>query len=219
MTVGIVRHDQMASATTGGQIGNSVYIVGATTGRDGIHGASFASKDLSKESESKRSAVQVGDPFMEKLLMEASLEAIQKGLLVGIQDMGAAGISCATSEMSAKGKTGMKIDLDLVPFRETGMNAYEAMLSESQERMLVVPKKGKESELVSIFEKWNLNAVKIGEVTADGMIEIYMGGKLKAKIPAESLVLGGGAPVTKEKPNVLHIWMRLKLGNQMRFPT
>nr|OCA00012.1 Phosphoribosylformylglycinamidine synthase subunit PurL [Leptospira interrogans serovar Copenhageni/Icterohaemorrhagiae] len=194
MTVGVVRHDQMASATTGGQVGNSVYIVGATTGRDGIHGASFASKDLSKESESKRSAVQVGDPFMEKLLMEASLEAIQKGLLVGIQDMGAAGISCATSEMSAKGKTGMKIDLDLVPFRETGMNAYEAMLSESQERMLVVPKKGKESELVSIFEKWNLNAVKIGEVTADGMIEIYMGGKLKAKIPAESLVLGGGAP-------------------------
>ncbi|EMS87373.1 phosphoribosylformylglycinamidine synthase subunit PurL [Leptospira noguchii] len=194
MTVGIVRHDQMASATTGGQVGNSVYIVGATTGRDGIHGASFASKDLSKESESKRSAVQVGDPFMEKLLMEASLEAIQKGLLIGIQDMGAAGISCATSEMSAKGKTGMRINLDLVPFRETGMNAYEAMLSESQERMLVVPKKGKESELVSIFEKWNLNAVKIGEVTADEMIEIYMGGKLKAKIPAESLVLGGGAP-------------------------
>lgn len=194
MTVGIVRHDQMASATTGGQIGNAVYIVGATTGRDGIHGASFASKDLSKESESKRSAVQVGDPFMEKLLMEASLEAIQKGLLIGIQDMGAAGISCATSEMSAKGQTGMKIDLDLVPFRETGMNAYEAMLSESQERMLVVPKKGKENELVSIFEKWNLNAVKIGEVTSDGMIEIHMGGKLKAKIPAESLVLGGGAP-------------------------
>ncbi|XDD49464.1 phosphoribosylformylglycinamidine synthase subunit PurL [Leptospira sp. WS92.C1] len=194
MTVGIVRHDQMASATTGGQIGNAVYIVGATTGRDGIHGASFASKDLSKESESKRSAVQVGDPFMEKLLMEASLEAIQKGLLIGIQDMGAAGISCATSEMSAKGKTGMKINLDLVPFRETGMNAYEAMLSESQERMLVVPKKGKEAELVSIFEKWNLNAVQIGEITGDGFIEIHMGGKLKAHIPAECLVLGGGAP-------------------------
>ncbi|TGK28957.1 phosphoribosylformylglycinamidine synthase subunit PurL [Leptospira gomenensis] len=194
MTVGIVRHDQMASATTGGKVGNAVYIVGATTGRDGIHGASFASKDLSKESESKRSAVQVGDPFMEKLLMEASLEAIQKGLLVGIQDMGAAGISCATSEMSAKGKTGMKIDLDRVPFRETGMNAYEAMLSESQERMLVVPKKGKEAELVAIFEKWNLNAVQIGEITGDGMIEIRMGGQLKAKIPAESLVLGGGAP-------------------------
>ncbi|RHX84272.1 phosphoribosylformylglycinamidine synthase subunit PurL [Leptospira stimsonii] len=194
MTVGIVRHDQMASATTGGQIGNAVYIVGATTGRDGIHGASFASKDLSKESESKRSAVQVGDPFMEKLLMEASLEAIQKGLLIGIQDMGAAGISCATSEMSAKGKTGMKINLDLVPFRETGMNAYEAMLSESQERMLVVPKKGKEAELVSIFEKWNLNAVQIGEITHDGFIEILMGGIRKAHIPAECLVLGGGAP-------------------------
>ncbi|EPG64321.1 phosphoribosylformylglycinamidine synthase subunit PurL [Leptospira wolffii] len=194
MTVGIVRHDQMASATTGGEIGNAVFIVGSTTGRDGIHGASFASKDLTKESESKRSAVQVGDPFMEKLLMEASLEAIQKKLLVGIQDMGAAGISCATSEMSAKGKTGMKINLDLVPFRETGMNAYEAMLSESQERMLVIPKKGKEDELVSIFKKWNLNAVRIGEVTDTGLLEVYKDGNLKAKIPADTLVLGGGAP-------------------------
>ncbi|TGJ98898.1 phosphoribosylformylglycinamidine synthase subunit PurL [Leptospira langatensis] len=194
MTVGIVQHDQMASATTGGKIGNAVFIVGSTTGRDGIHGASFASKDLTKESESKRSAVQVGDPFMEKLLMEASLEAIQKKLLVGIQDMGAAGISCATSEMSAKGKTGMKIDLDLVPFRETGMNAYEAMLSESQERMLVIPQKGKEEELVSIFKKWNLNAVQIGEVTDTGLLEVYKDGNLKAKIPAECLVLGGGAP-------------------------
>ncbi|TGK18777.1 phosphoribosylformylglycinamidine synthase subunit PurL [Leptospira fluminis] len=194
MTVGIVRHDQMASATTGGKVGNAVFIVGSTTGRDGIHGASFASKDLTKESESKRSAVQVGDPFMEKLLMEASLEAIQKKLLVGIQDMGAAGISCATSEMSAKGKTGMRINLDLVPFRETGMNAYEAMLSESQERMLVIPIKGKEEELISIFKKWNLNAVQIGEVTESGLLEVYKDGKLKAKIPAESLVLGGGAP-------------------------
>lgn len=194
MTVGIVRHDQMASATTGGKVGNAVFIVGSTTGRDGIHGASFASKDLTKESESKRSAVQVGDPFMEKLLMEASLEAIQKGLLVGIQDMGAAGISCATSEMSAKGKTGMRIDLDSVPFRETGMNAYEAMLSESQERMLVIPIKGKEEELISIFKKWNLNAVQIGEVTDNGFLEVHKDGKLKVKIPAESLVLGGGAP-------------------------
>ncbi|TGK07902.1 phosphoribosylformylglycinamidine synthase subunit PurL [Leptospira semungkisensis] len=194
MTVGIVQHDQMASATTGGKVGNSVFIVGSTTGRDGIHGASFASKDLTKESESKRSAVQVGDPFMEKLLMEASLEAIQKKLLVGIQDMGAAGISCATSEMSAKGNTGMKINLDLVPFRETGMNAYEAMLSESQERMLVIPQKGKEEELISIFKKWNLNAVQIGEVTDTGLLEVYKDGNLKAKIPAECLVLGGGAP-------------------------
>jgi phosphoribosylformylglycinamidine synthase len=138
MTVGIAEIGKTASATTGSVIGAKVFIVGATTGRDGIHGASFASQDLTKETESKRSAVQVGDPFMEKLLMEASLAAIQANVLIGIQDMGAAGISCATSEMSAKGGTGMFIDLDKVPFRESGMNAYEAMLSESQERMLVV---------------------------------------------------------------------------------
>lgn len=194
MTVGYVQKDKMAKATTGGEVGNAVYIVGATTGRDGIHGASFASKDLTKESEEKRSAVQVGDPFMEKLLMEATLEAIERDLLVGIQDMGAAGISCSTSEMSAKGKTGMEVDLDKVPFRETGMNAYEAMLSESQERMLVVPKRGKEEELVNIFKKWDLNAVEIGTVTNDGILRIRKDGKIKAEIPADSLVLGGGAP-------------------------
>ncbi|MCT8332048.1 phosphoribosylformylglycinamidine synthase subunit PurL [Leptospira sp. 85282-16] len=201
MTVGIARHDQMASASTKGKVGYKVYIVGATTGRDGIHGASFASKDLTKESEEKRSAVQVGDPFMEKLLMEASLEAIQKNLLVGIQDMGAAGISCATSEMSAKGKTGMDVDLDKVPLRESDMNAYEIMLSESQERMLVIPETGKEEELVSIFHKWGLNAVEIGTVTGDGILRIKKDGKLKAEIPADSLVLGGGAPryVREEK--------------------
>lgn len=201
MTVGIAKHDEMASASTKGKVGNKVYIVGATTGRDGIHGASFASKDLTKESEEKRSAVQVGDPFMEKLLMEASLEAIQKKLLVGIQDMGAAGISCATSEMSAKGKTGMDVDLDKVPLREGDMNAYEIMLSESQERMLVIPEVGKEEELVSIFHKWGLNAVEIGTVTGDGILRIRKNGTLKAEIPAESLVLGGGAPryVREEK--------------------
>ncbi|TGK52039.1 phosphoribosylformylglycinamidine synthase subunit PurL [Leptospira kanakyensis] len=201
MTVGIARHDQMASASTKGKVGYKVYIVGATTGRDGIHGASFASKDLTKESEEKRSAVQVGDPFMEKLLMEASLEAIQKNLLVGIQDMGAAGISCATSEMSAKGKTGMDVDLDKVPLRESDMNAYEIMLSESQERMLVIPETGKEEELVSIFHKWGLNAVEIGTVTGDGILRIRKNGTLKAEIPADSLVLGGGAPryVREEK--------------------
>ncbi|TGK48722.1 phosphoribosylformylglycinamidine synthase subunit PurL [Leptospira bouyouniensis] len=201
MTVGIAKHNEMASASTKGKVGNKVYIVGATTGRDGIHGASFASKDLTKESEEKRSAVQVGDPFMEKLLMEASLEAIQKNLLVGIQDMGAAGISCATSEMSAKGKTGMDVDLDKVPLRESDMNAYEIMLSESQERMLVIPEVGKEAELVSIFHKWGLNAVEIGTVTADGILRIRKNGSLKAEIPAESLVLGGGAPryVREEK--------------------
>ncbi|TGL58161.1 phosphoribosylformylglycinamidine synthase subunit PurL [Leptospira ognonensis] len=194
MTIGIAKHDEMASASTKGMVGNKVYIVGATTGRDGIHGASFASKDLSKESEEKRSAVQVGDPFMEKLLMEASLEAIQKKVLVGIQDMGAAGISCATSEMSAKGKTGMDVDLDKVPLREAGMNAYEIMLSESQERMLVIPELGKEEELIAIFQKWGLHSSEIGSVTADGMIRIRKDGVLKSEIPADCLVLGGGAP-------------------------
>ncbi|MEM7179944.1 MAG: phosphoribosylformylglycinamidine synthase subunit PurL [Spirochaetota bacterium] len=194
MTVGVVKHDEIAKASTDGKVGYAVYIVGATTGRDGIHGASFASRDLTKESEEKRSAVQVGDPFMEKLLMEASLEAIQKDLLVGIQDMGAAGLSCSSSEMSAKGKTGMELDLDKVPFRESEMNAYEAMLSESQERMLVVPKEGKEEELVAVFRKWELDAVRIGTVTADGMLRVKKDGMVKAEIPADSLVLGGGAP-------------------------
>ncbi|MCB1159002.1 MAG: phosphoribosylformylglycinamidine synthase subunit PurL [Leptospiraceae bacterium] len=194
MTVGYVPHGGMASASTAGKVGYAVYIVGATTGRDGIHGASFASRDLTKESEEKRSAVQVGDPFMEKLLMEASLEVIQKGLIVGIQDMGAAGLSCSSSEMSAKGKTGMELYLDKVPYRETGMNAYEAMLSESQERMLVIPKQGKEEELIAVFKKWELNAVEIGKVTEDGMLRVIKEGEVKAEIPADSLVLGGGAP-------------------------
>jgi phosphoribosylformylglycinamidine synthase len=214
MTVGLVKKNGMAKATTGGKVGYAVYIVGATTGRDGIHGASFASKDLSKESEEKKSAVQVGDPFMEKLLMEATLEAIEKDLLIGIQDMGAAGISCSTSEMSAKGNTGMEIDLDKVPFRETGMNAYEAMLSESQERMLVVPKQGKEKELVAIFNKWDLNAVEIGIVTGDGLLRVKKGDVVKAEIPSHSLVLGGGAPryVREEKrPKYLDVVSKLDI--------
>lgn len=194
MTVGFAKHDDMASATTGGMVGYPVYIVGSTTGRDGIHGASFASQDLTKETEEKRSAVQVGDPFMEKLLMEASLEAIRKKLIVGIQDMGAAGISCSTSEMSARGKTGLEIDLDLVPYRETDMNAYETMLSESQERMLVVPKVECEQEFIDVFMKWNLNVTKVGIVTADNLVRVKKDGNIKAEIPAQSLVLGGGAP-------------------------
>lgn len=199
MTVGVVEHDKMAKASTDGKIGYAVYIVGATTGRDGIHGASFASRDLTKESEEKRSAVQVGDPFMEKLLMEASLEVIARDLIVGIQDMGAAGLSCSSSEMAAKGKTGMELDLDKVPFRETEMNAYEAMLSESQERMLVVPKKGKEQELVDVFKKWELNAVEIGMITDDGLLRVRKDGMIKAEIPADTLVLGGGAPQYKRE--------------------
>ncbi len=193
MTVGIVASNKIAKARAEGP-GNPVFYVGATTGRDGIHGASFASQDLSQESEQKRSAVQVGDPFMEKLLLEATLELIASGAIVGIQDMGAAGLSCSTSEMSAKGGTGMDIDLDLVPFRETGMNAYEAMLSESQERMLVVVHRGQEETVRSIFRKWDLNAVAIGVVTDDGLLRIRREGVLRALIPADSLVLGGGAP-------------------------
>ena len=142
MAVGIVKHNQTATATAMGT-GNPVFIVGSSTGKDGIHGATFASEEISEKSESKRPSVQVGDPFTEKLLVEATLEAIQSGVVVGIQDMGAAGITCSTSEMSAKGKCGMKIDLDNVPLRDETMTAYEIMLSESQERMLVVVEKGK----------------------------------------------------------------------------
>ena len=194
MSVGIVEVGKTASATAKGK-GNPVLIVGSATGRDGIHGATFASEEISEKSEAKRPSVQVGDPFTEKLLLEATLEAIASGFVVGIQDMGAAGISCSTSEMSAKGEVGMIIDLDKVPARETGMTAYELMLSESQERMLIVVTKGKEQEIINIFEKWDLPAAIIGEVTDEERVKIYKNGELKADIPPHSLVLGGGAPV------------------------
>jgi phosphoribosylformylglycinamidine synthase len=201
MAVGIVNHDQTASATAEGE-GNPVMIVGSSTGRDGIHGATFASVDLSADSESKRPSVQVGDPFTEKLLLEATLEIIREDLIVGIQDMGAAGITCSSCEMSAEGKSGMNLDLDLVPIRETGMSAYEILLSESQERMLVVAKKGNEQRVQEIFEKWDLHAVTIGSVTSDGMVTIRRDGEVKAVVPADSLVLGGGAPVYHRVPAV-----------------
>lgn len=194
MTVGLVEHSQTASAIAEGA-GNPVLIVGSTTGRDGIHGATFASEEISEASESKRPNVQVGDPFTEKLLLEASLEAIQSGALVGIQDMGAAGITCSTSEMSAKGKSGMEIELSRVPVRENGMTPYEIMLSESQERMLLVAKLGAEEKVREIFRKWDLNAVIIGKVTDDGLLRIKYHGEVFAEIPADVLVLGGGAPV------------------------
>jgi len=194
MAVGIVRTNTFASAVAKGE-GNPVMIVGSSTGRDGIHGATFASEELSEKSESKRPSVQVGDPFTEKLLLEASLEIIRKGYLIGIQDMGAAGISCSTSEMSAKGKSGMKIDLDKVPLREEGMSAYEIMLSESQERMLCVVKKGYEDRVMEVFEKWDLHCEIIGEVINDDKLFINYKGKLEAEIPPFELVLGGGAPV------------------------
>ncbi len=194
MAVGVVKHGEWASAVARGK-GNPVLIVGSATGRDGIHGATFASEEISEESESRRPSVQVGDPFTEKLLLEATLEAIRSGYLIGIQDMGAAGITCSTTEMSARGKSGMRINLDRVPSRETGMTAYELMLSESQERMLVVVRRGFEGRVKAIFSKWDLNAEVIGEVTEDGRLVAEHAGKIVADVPCEPLVLGGGAPV------------------------
>ncbi len=194
MTVGLVRHDQTASAVARGE-GNPVFIVGSRTGRDGIHGATFASEELDESSEERRPNVQVGDPFTEKLLLEATLEMIQAGILVGIQDMGAAGITCSTTEMSAKGNSGMVIDLDKVPVREEGMSAYEIMLSESQERMLAVVKKGHESKMREICDKWELICEEVGYVTDEPLLKVYYRGKKVAEVPPYYCVLGGGAPV------------------------
>jgi phosphoribosylformylglycinamidine synthase len=205
MSVGIVKVGEMASAIAKG-IGNSVIIVGASTGRDGIHGATFASEEISEESEAKRPSVQVGDPFTEKLLLEASLEVLKTGAVVGMQDMGAAGIACSSSEMAAKGGEGMRLDLDKVPMREEGMTAYELLLSESQERMLVVAEKGREQDVIDVYEKWDLNAVVIGEVVEGENVTYLKDGEVKADIPADSLVLGGGAPQYEreaEKPAYL----------------
>lgn len=194
MAVGVVQIDRIAKSTASGP-GNPVLIVGSATGRDGIHGATFASAELSENSEQKRPSVQVGDPFTEKLLLEATLEAIRSGHLVGIQDMGAAGIACSTSETSAKGNVGMEIDLDCVPMREEGMSAYELLLSESQERMLLIVEKGKEEEIRKIFRRWDVTAEVIGTVTEDGILRAKRAGGNEVSLPAESLVLGGGAPV------------------------
>ncbi len=194
MSVGICDVNHTVSATAHGA-GNPVYIVGAATGKDGIAGAAFASKDLSENAEEDLPAVQVGDPFQEKLLLEASLEVIKTGALIGMQDMGAAGITCSTSEMSAKGGAGMRIDLSKVPTRQKDMEAWEMLLSESQERMLLVIKKGRTAEVEEIFKRWDVLCEPIGEVTDDGNICFTMGEEVVANIPAESLVLGGGAPV------------------------
>jgi phosphoribosylformylglycinamidine synthase II len=194
MAVGIVETDKITRAIAKGNQ-NTVMIVGSSTGRDGIHGATFASEEINSESEHKRPSVQVGDPFTEKLLLEATLEALNTGHVIGLQDMGAAGITCSTSEMSAKGKSGMLIDLDKVFVREKGMSAYEIMLSESQERMLIVVEAGHESEIKKIFAKWDINAEIIGQVTDNSRLIIYRAGDKVADLPTESLVLGGGAPV------------------------
>ena len=192
-SLGIVKKGNVVSAIAKGE-NNPVFIVGATTGRDGIHGATFASEELTEETESKRSNVQVGDPFTEKLLLEATLELSKKKWLIGVQDMGAAGITCSCSEMSAKGESGICIDLSKVPLREKGMNPYEIMLSESQERMLVVINKGFEKELTAIFDKWDLDCTEVGYVTSDGNLTVMHEGDMVAQIPSEELVLGGGAP-------------------------
>ncbi len=198
MAVGIVKHNETATAKASG-VGNPVFIVGSSTGKDGIHGATFASVELDEKSESKKPNVQVGDPFTEKLLLEATLEIIRSGAVIGIQDMGAAGLTCSSSEMSAKGKCGMKLNLDLVPLRDKDMTSYDIMLSESQERMLVVCDKNKQEVVKEIFKKWDLNCVQIGEIIPEDRLLIYFKGKIVADVPASSLVLGGGAPVYKRE--------------------
>ncbi|MEP6616208.1 MAG: phosphoribosylformylglycinamidine synthase subunit PurL [Ginsengibacter sp.] len=201
MSVGIVRLGETVSAIAEGE-GNPVFIAGSATGRDGMGGAAFASANITENSLEDLPAVQVGDPFQEKKLLEACLEVIPTGALIGMQDMGAAGIICSTAETSAKGGTGMRIDLDKVPVRQkksgqqkSGMKAWELLLSESQERMLLIVKKGREKDITRIFEKWDLPCSQIGEVTTDKMLRFYLGNAQEAEMPAESLVLGGGAPV------------------------
>ncbi|QRG68229.1 phosphoribosylformylglycinamidine synthase subunit PurL [Brevibacillus choshinensis] len=186
MCVGLIDHEKIQKGVASG-IGNPVIYVGASTGRDGIHGATFASEELTEESEKKRPAVQVGDPFMEKLLLEACLELIDTGIVVGIQDMGAAGLTSSSSEMASKAGNGIEMNLDLVPQREAGMSAYEMMLSESQERMLVVVEKGKEAEAIAIFDKWGLASAVVGKVTEDSMLRLLHKGEVVAEVPVNSL--------------------------------
>jgi len=192
--LGLVRRDQIFYGRASGE-GNPVIYVGSKTGRDGIHGATMASEEFSEGSEAKRPNVQVGDPFLEKLLLEACLEAMQTGAIVGIQDMGAAGLTCSTCEMGGRGGTGVEIELDRVPQRETGMTPYEIMLSESQERMLLVARKGREDEVFRVFQKWGLDAVEIGRVRSDGKMRVREHGKIVAEIPNDALT--DEAPVYK----------------------
>jgi len=192
--LGLVKRDQIFYARAAGE-GNPVIYVGSKTGRDGIHGATMASEEFSEASEAKRPNVQVGDPFLEKLLLEACLEAMQTGAIVGIQDMGAAGLTCSTCEMGARGHVGIEIELDRVPQRETGMTPYEIMLSESQERMLLVAQKGREHEVFQIFEKWGLDAAEVGRVTNHGKMRVLQHGQVVSEIPNEALT--DDAPIYK----------------------
>ena len=202
MAVGLVRKDRILRARAEGP-GNPVLYVGAKTGRDGIHGATMASATFDEGAEERRPTVQVGDPFTEKLLLEACLEAMQTGAIVGIQDMGAAGLACACSEMPARAGTGMEVELSRVPQREVGMTPYEIMLSESQERMLLVAARGREAEVRRVFAKWELDAVEIGTVTDDGMLRARMHGEIVAEVPVTALA--DGAPIY-ERPTVRPDW-------------
>ncbi|HKI27274.1 MAG TPA: phosphoribosylformylglycinamidine synthase subunit PurL [Candidatus Sulfotelmatobacter sp.] len=214
--LGLVRKNEIFYARAAGQ-GNPVIYVGAKTGRDGIHGATMASEEFSEASEAKRPNVQVGDPFLEKLLLEACLEAMQTGAIVGIQDMGAAGLTCSTCEMGARGRVGIEIELDRVPQRETGMTPYEIMLSESQERMLLVAQKGREQEVFRVFEKWGLDAVEVGTVTTDNKLRVLEHGNVVAEIPNQALT--DDAPVYKrplarwEPPVAREMPAQIKLGS------
>src|SRR5450432_530983 len=184
--LGVLRHEQLARGAASG-VGNPVFYVGAETGRDGLAGAAFASRELTEESRDDRPAVQVGDPFKEKLLLEACLELLATDAVAGIQDMGAAGLTCSTCETASRGGTGVEIDLARVPKREAGMTPYEIMLSESQERMLIIVKKGHEQTVVDIFEKWDLPYAEVGVVKDDGMMRVLNEGKTVAEIPASKL--------------------------------
>jgi len=188
--LGVFKKDEIFLAKASG-LGNPVIYVGAKTGRDGIHGASMASAEFTEESKQKRPNVQVGDPFLEKLLLEACIEAMRTGAIVGIQDMGAAGLTCSTCEMGSRGGTGIEIDLKYVPQRETGMTPYETMLSESQERMLLVAEKGREEEVFQVFRKWGLDAVTIGHVTGDGLLRVRDHGEVVAEMPNHALAEEG----------------------------
>ncbi len=215
MSAGIVKAGETVSATAGGP-GNPVFIVGSATGKDGIHGATFASADLGEDSHEDLPAVQVGDPFQEKLLLEATLEAIKTDAIVGMQDMGAAGITCSTSEMSAKAGCGMRIDLSKVPTRQANMKDWEILLSESQERMLIVVKPGREADILAVFEKWDLDCAQIGETIEGDILQYHYEGKLVAEVPADPLVLGGGAPVyvrEQKRPDYMDEIEKFQLSN------
>jgi phosphoribosylformylglycinamidine synthase II len=218
--LGLVRKNEIFYARAAGE-GNPVIYVGAKTGRDGIHGATMASEEFSEASEAKRPNVQVGDPFLEKLLLEACLEAMQTGAIVGIQDMGAAGLTCSTCEMGGRGGVGIEIELDRVPQRETGMTPYEIMLSESQERMLLVAQKGREHEVFRVFEKWGLDAVEVGRVTSGNTLRVLEHGKVVAEIPNPALT--DDAPVYKrplarwEPPVPREMPEQIKIGGAIDF--